>query len=144
MQVVKQLTHLLLGAGIERRAGQIPRAAHPGTPGIRREWAVHWSELIGIHRRPMMPHRSPRRLLPATRRHSGRPFETPESEYASRRRLHLHLDSLREHPMTRSPQCPRDPEQRRTRIALALITGALAGATRALAGWLLDHLTNAN
>ncbi|SNS58068.1 hypothetical protein [Actinoplanes regularis] len=46
--------------------------------------------------------------------------------------------------MTRSPQCPRDPEQRRTRIALALITGALAGATRALAGWLLDHLTNAN
>jgi F0F1-type ATP synthase assembly protein I len=46
--------------------------------------------------------------------------------------------------MTRSPQSPRDPEQRPTCIAFAVITGALAGATRALVGWLLDHLTNAN
>lgn len=46
--------------------------------------------------------------------------------------------------MTRSPQHPRGPEERRTRITLAVITGLLAGATRALAGWLLEHLTNSN
>jgi hypothetical protein len=43
--------------------------------------------------------------------------------------------------MTGSPQHTRDPQQRRTRITLAVITGVVAGATRALAGWLLDHLT---
>ena len=42
--------------------------------------------------------------------------------------------------MTRSTQHPNDPEQRRTRITLAVITGVLAGATRALTSWLLDHL----
>ena len=46
--------------------------------------------------------------------------------------------------MTRSPQHPHGPEQRRTRITLAVITGIFAGATRALAGWLLDHLTTGN
>ena len=43
--------------------------------------------------------------------------------------------------MTRSPQHPGESEQRRTRITLAVITGVFAGATRALTGWLLDHLT---
>jgi hypothetical protein len=46
--------------------------------------------------------------------------------------------------MTRSPQYPHDPKQRRTRITLAVITGVLAGATRALTGWLLDHLPTGN
>jgi hypothetical protein len=46
--------------------------------------------------------------------------------------------------MTRSPQYASDPEQRRTRITFAVITGLLSGATRALAGWLLDHLTTGN
>jgi hypothetical protein len=46
--------------------------------------------------------------------------------------------------MTRSSQHPTDPEQRRPRITLAVITGVLAGATRALTGWLLDHLTTGN
>lgn len=46
--------------------------------------------------------------------------------------------------MTRSPQHPSDAEQRRTRITLAVITGILAGTTRALTGWLLDHLTTGN
>ena len=43
--------------------------------------------------------------------------------------------------MTRSPQHPSGPEPRRTRITLAVITGVVAGATRALTAWLLDHLT---
>lgn len=43
--------------------------------------------------------------------------------------------------MTRHPYRPSDPDERRSRIALAAITGVLAGATRALTGWLLDHLT---
>jgi hypothetical protein len=43
--------------------------------------------------------------------------------------------------MTRSPQHPSDPEQRRARFTLAVITGVLAGATRAVTSWLLDHLT---
>ncbi|MBW6436907.1 hypothetical protein KZ829_24485 [Actinoplanes hulinensis] len=43
--------------------------------------------------------------------------------------------------MTRTPQHPDDPEPRRTRITLAVITAALAGATRALTTCLLDHLT---
>ncbi len=53
------------------------------------------------------------------------------------------VSDTREHPMTRSPQHPNDPdtEQHRARITLAVITGILAGASRALSGWLLDHLT---
>ena len=43
--------------------------------------------------------------------------------------------------MTRPPHHPRRPNERRTRITLAAITGLLAGTSRALAGWLLDHLT---
>jgi hypothetical protein len=46
--------------------------------------------------------------------------------------------------MTRTPRHPCDPEPRRTRITLAVITGILAGVTRALTGWLLDHLTAGN
>ncbi|WP_167368180.1 hypothetical protein [Streptomyces agglomeratus] len=46
--------------------------------------------------------------------------------------------------MTRSPQHPPGPDERRTRITLAVIAGLLAGATRALAGWLLEHLTTGN
>jgi hypothetical protein len=46
--------------------------------------------------------------------------------------------------MTRSPQHPTEHEPRRTRITLAVITGVLAGATRALTSWLLDHLTTGN
>jgi hypothetical protein len=46
--------------------------------------------------------------------------------------------------MTRAPQHPTDPEPRRTRITLAVITGVVAGATRALTSWLLDHLTTGN
>ncbi|MEV7630283.1 hypothetical protein [Actinoplanes sp. NPDC089786] len=42
--------------------------------------------------------------------------------------------------MTRSPQHPSDPKPRR--ITLAVITGIVAGATRALTNWLLDHLTD--
>jgi hypothetical protein len=34
-----------------------------------------------------------------------------------------------------------NPEQRRTRIILAVITAVLSGATRALTIWLIDHLT---
>lgn len=43
--------------------------------------------------------------------------------------------------MTRHQRHPRDPDERRTRITLAVITGLIAGATRALTGWLLEHLT---
>ena len=32
-------------------------------------------------------------------------------------------------------------DERRTRITLAVITGLVAGVTRAAASWLLDHLT---
>ncbi|MFC4063681.1 hypothetical protein [Actinoplanes subglobosus] len=39
--------------------------------------------------------------------------------------------------MTRTP---RRPNKNRTRIALAALTGLLAGATRAITDWLLDHL----
>jgi hypothetical protein len=46
--------------------------------------------------------------------------------------------------MTQSTQHPSDPEQRRTRITLAVITGTVAGATRAVISWLLDHLTSGN
>ena len=47
--------------------------------------------------------------------------------------------------MTRHPQHPSDPEPRRTRrFTLAVVTGILAGATRALTDWLLDHLTTGN
>ncbi|GIF17180.1 hypothetical protein [Actinoplanes teichomyceticus] len=46
--------------------------------------------------------------------------------------------------MTRPPQHPSSPEPRRTRITLAVISGVLAGATRALTGWLLDHLSTGN
>ena len=41
--------------------------------------------------------------------------------------------------MTRTPHPHRDLQ--RTRITLAVLTGIVAGATRALAHWLLDHLT---
>ena len=43
--------------------------------------------------------------------------------------------------MTRLQHNHGDPDKRRTRIALAAITGLYAGATRALADWLLEHLT---
>jgi hypothetical protein len=46
-----------------------------------------------------------------------------------------------EHPMTRSQHHPDDRAERRTRIALAVLTGLFAGATRAVADWLLHHLT---
>lgn len=46
--------------------------------------------------------------------------------------------------MTLSPQHPDGPEPRRARITLAVITGILAGATRAVTGWFLDHLTTGN
>jgi hypothetical protein len=46
--------------------------------------------------------------------------------------------------MTQSPQHPTGPEQPRTRITLAVIIGVLAGVTRALTAWLLDHLTIGN
>jgi hypothetical protein len=57
---------------------------------------------------------------------------------------HSPLQSPGEHPMTRTPQQPRDPEPYRTRITLAVITGILAGTTRALTSWLIDHLTTGN
>jgi hypothetical protein len=44
--------------------------------------------------------------------------------------------------MTRTPQDPAGPNENRTRIALAALTGFLAGVTRALTDWLLDHLGN--
>jgi hypothetical protein len=46
--------------------------------------------------------------------------------------------------MTSSSQHPHGPEQRRTRITLAVITSVLAGITRALTSWLLDHLIAGN
>lgn len=46
-----------------------------------------------------------------------------------------------EPPMPRSPRSPGNPDNRRTRLALAAITGLLAGATRAIVGWLIEHLT---
>jgi hypothetical protein len=45
-----------------------------------------------------------------------------------------------EYLMTRSSQPPSRPDERRARITLAAITGLLAGASRAVAEWLLDHL----
>jgi hypothetical protein len=42
--------------------------------------------------------------------------------------------------MTRSPQPPTNPRERRMRITLAAVTGILAGATRALADWVIDHV----
>jgi hypothetical protein len=42
--------------------------------------------------------------------------------------------------MTRSPRHPGSPSDHRTRIALAALTGLLAGATRAVTDWLLNHL----
>ncbi|MFI6078974.1 hypothetical protein ACIA5C_46445 [Actinoplanes sp. NPDC051343] len=44
--------------------------------------------------------------------------------------------------MTRPQHDHSGPDKRRTRIALAAITGLVAGATRALTGWLLEHLTS--
>ena len=41
--------------------------------------------------------------------------------------------------MTRTPH---RPNENRTRIALATLTGLLAGVTRALTDWLLDHLSH--
>jgi len=46
--------------------------------------------------------------------------------------------------MTRSPQHPHGPQPSRTRITLAVITGVLTSTTRALIGWLLDHLSTDN
>ncbi|MER6787956.1 hypothetical protein ABT330_25620 [Streptomyces sp. NPDC000658] len=45
--------------------------------------------------------------------------------------------------MPSSPQY-RGPDERRTRITRAVITGLLAGIVRALTGWLLEHLTGGN
>ncbi|MET8147825.1 hypothetical protein ACIBSW_24715 [Actinoplanes sp. NPDC049668] len=42
--------------------------------------------------------------------------------------------------MTRSPQHPSGPDQRRTRITLAAITGLFAGAIRAVVDWLITHV----
>ena len=38
--------------------------------------------------------------------------------------------------MTRTPD---EPNKNRTRIALAALTGLLAGVTRAITDWLIDH-----
>jgi hypothetical protein len=45
-----------------------------------------------------------------------------------------------EHPMIRSQQDADTPRENRTRIALAALTGLLAGATRAITEWLLNRL----
>ena len=45
-------------------------------------------------------------------------------------------DGACDDPIPAPPGCS---DERRTRIALAVIIGLLAGATRAPAGWLLDH-----
>jgi hypothetical protein len=42
--------------------------------------------------------------------------------------------------MTRTQQRPNSPTESRTRIALAALTGLLAGVTRAITDWLLSHL----
>ena len=42
--------------------------------------------------------------------------------------------------MNRHPRHGR-PAEHRTRLILAVITSVIAGATRAAATWLLDHLT---
>jgi hypothetical protein len=42
--------------------------------------------------------------------------------------------------MTRPQQHPDGPRENRTRIALAALTGLLAGASRAITDWLLHHL----
>jgi hypothetical protein len=43
--------------------------------------------------------------------------------------------------MTQTQPHPDRPDDRRTRIALAAITGLIAGTTRALVDWLLNRLT---
>lgn len=42
--------------------------------------------------------------------------------------------------MTRSQQRPAKPRGNPTRIALAVLTGLLSGATRAITEWLINHL----
>jgi hypothetical protein len=44
--------------------------------------------------------------------------------------------------MTPTPQDPDGPNKNRTRIALAVLTGLLAGVARALTEWLVNHLGN--
>lgn len=44
--------------------------------------------------------------------------------------------------MTRTRQRPNRPNEHRIRIALAALTGLLAGAARAITDWLLHHLGN--
>jgi len=44
--------------------------------------------------------------------------------------------------MTQDQQRPDDPKQGRTRIALAALTGLVAGVSRALTHWLLSHLAS--
>ena len=39
------------------------------------------------------------------------------------------------------PQHHSTPNNHRTRIACAAVTGVFAGVSRAVANWLLDHLT---
>lgn len=46
-----------------------------------------------------------------------------------------------EHPMAQPQHHPDCPSDRRTRIALAAITGLISGATRAILDTLLHHLT---
>ncbi|GGN88967.1 hypothetical protein GCM10010112_72940 [Actinoplanes lobatus] len=42
--------------------------------------------------------------------------------------------------MTQIQQTPNGPQRNRIRIALAALTGVLAGASRAITDWLLHHL----
>lgn len=45
--------------------------------------------------------------------------------------------------MIRSRQHP-NTEPRRSRLTIAMITGVVTGASRALTSWLLDYLTTGN
>jgi hypothetical protein len=47
-----------------------------------------------------------------------------------------------ERPMTRPQQHPDGPRQHRTRVALAALTGLIAGTTRAVADWILKNLSH--
>ena len=44
--------------------------------------------------------------------------------------------------MTRTPYDPPGPHENRTRIVLAVLTGLIAGATRAITDYLLGHLSS--
>lgn len=43
--------------------------------------------------------------------------------------------------MTRNKRHPRRPDDRSTQITLAVLTGLIASAVRAVTDWLLHHLT---